>query len=414
MPGQEPHAYGHVMAPAGPVRLLFAVDAVVAAALATVWLTEVHADRPGTGAYEVVASVLAVGATVPLAFRRLYPRFVLAVLGGCFAAALLLGTAGTGAGVAFAAYSVLVGDRRRVGVVVVVAGYALIVLAALVLPSTTLSYFFLDAITFAMVIALAELVRTRRAYAKVYADRADQLERERVTLAEQAVNGERLRIARELHDVVAHAISLIAVQSSVALDRLRKDPDASARALATIETSSRAALAEMRRMLAVLRKHDEGLAPLAPSPGMADLPALAHHASAAGVAVRLVLDGRRPSVVPSGVDLCGYRIIQEALTNVVKHAPGASAEVSVRWRPDGLALAVSDDGHGTGLLGAAEGRSLSGHGLIGMRERVALFGGSFEAGPRTNGGFGVRIQLPFGIAPTSAGLAEALQRPSAA
>jgi signal transduction histidine kinase len=211
--------------------------------------------------------------------------------------------------------------------------------------------------------------------------------------------------------VVAHAISLIAVQSSVALDQLRKDPEATARALATIETSSRAALAEMRLMLAILRKRDESRAELVPSPGMADLPALAREASAAGVVIHLLLDGQRPSVVPSGLDLCGYRIVQEALTNVVKHAPGASAEVSVRWSPGGLDLAVSDDGHGPGLLGAPEGRVPPGHGLVGMRERVALFGGSFEAGPRINGGFGVRVKLPFAAASAGFGLADALQRP---
>ncbi len=158
-------------------------------------------------------------------------------------------------------------------------------------------------------------------------ERAAQLERERVTLAQKAVDEERLRIARELHDVVAHAISLIAVQSSVALDRLRQDPDATARALGTIETSSRGALAEMRRMLAILRQDDESLAQLVPSAGVADLPALAREASTAGVVTRLVAEGERPPAVPSGVDLCGYRIVQEALTNVVKHAPGASAEV---------------------------------------------------------------------------------------
>ena len=178
-----------------------------------------------------------------------------------------------------------------------------------------------------MVIALAELVRTRQAYDEIYAERAAQLERERATLAEKAVNEERLRIARELHDVVAHAISLIAVQSSVALERLRKDPDATSRALGTIETSSRGALAEMRRMLAILRHDDESLAQLQPSPGWRTCRPWLREAATAGVVTRLVVEGERPLAVPSGVDLCGYRIVQEALTNVVKHAPGASGRV---------------------------------------------------------------------------------------
>jgi signal transduction histidine kinase len=397
------------MKPAGSVRLLYAIDAVVAGVLAIMWLTEIRADRPEDAAREVAGYALAAGATLPLAVRRLWPRSVYVVMAGCFALAMILGTAGTGVGVALAAYSVLVADRRRVGAVVIVVGYALIVLAYFVLPATTLSTFFFDAITFAMVIALAELVRTRRAYDEIHDERAAQLERERVTLAEKAVDEERLRIARELHDVVAHAISLIAVQSSVALDQLRTEPDASARALGTIETSSRAALAEMRRMLAVLRRQDEGRVEMLPSPGMADLPALAQEASAAGVATRLLADGERPSAVPTGLDLCGYRIIQEALTNVVKHAPGATAEVCVEWRSDGLALAVSDNGHGPGLLGGPDGRPRSGLGLVGMRERVALFGGSLEAGPRTNGGFGVRVHLPFEPPGSRPGLTEARQ-----
>src|SRR5262245_46508132 len=273
---------------AGQVRLLYAVDAAVAAILAVWWVVEIHAEPPDGSVQQAAAYALALGATAPFAVRRLAPRVVFAVMAGCFAIAMLADTAATGVGVAFAAYTVLVGDRRRVGGAVIAVGYALIVLAYLVLPATTLSTFFLDAITFAMVIALAEFVRMRRAYVKLYDERAAQLERERVALAEKAVNEERLRIARELHDVVAHAISLIAVQSSVALERLRKEPDATARALGTIETSSRAALAEMRRMLAILRRDDESLAQLAPSAGMADLPVLAREASAAGVATRLV------------------------------------------------------------------------------------------------------------------------------
>ena len=384
---------------AGRTRLFYAIDAVVAAVLAVMWLSELRADPLDGPVQQTAAYAVALGATVPFAVRRLAPRLVFGVLAGCFAIALLLDVASTGVGVAFSAYTVLVVAPRLVGVAVVAVGYALIALAYLVLPDTTLSTFFFDAITFAMVIALAELVRTRRAYVEIYNERAAQLERERVTLGEKAVNEERLRIARELHDVVAHAINLIAVQSSVALERLRQDPDVTARALGTIETSSRGALAEMRRMLAILRQDDESLAHLVPSAGMADLPALARGASEAGVATRLVAEGERPLTVPSGVDLCGYRIVQEALTNVVKHAPGASAQVSVQWHPDGLGLEVSDDGHGPGLLGRPDGQAPSGHGLLGMRERVALFGGSFEAGPRTNGGFGVRVHLPFEARP---------------
>ena len=172
--------------------------------------------------WQAGAYLLAAGASGPFAVRRLAPRLVFAVMAACFAVALLGGTASTGVGVAFAAYTVLVRHDRRVGA----RGHRRRLRPhrawpTWCCPDTTLSTFFLDAITFAMVIALAELVKTRRAYAEIYEERAAQLERERATLAQKAVDEERLRIARELHDVVAHTISLIAVQSSVGLDRLQ-------------------------------------------------------------------------------------------------------------------------------------------------------------------------------------------------
>jgi signal transduction histidine kinase len=396
------------MTAAGLRRLLYAADVAVAVLLAAMWVAEARGQFAGS-AQQAGAYLLALTATAPFAVRRLAPRTVFAVLAACFAVALLVGTAATGVGVAFAAYTVLVAHERRVAAVVVGVGYALIALAHLVLPGTTLSTFFLDAITFAMVIALAELVKTRRAYADIHAERAAQLDRERASLAQKAVDEERLRIARELHDVVAHTISLIAIQSSVGLERLRSDPDATARALATIETSSRGALAEMRRMLAILRHDRESLAQLVPAPGLSGLPVLVREASSVGVHTRLVVDGAPPPGLPPGVELCGYRIVQEALTNAVKHAPGATALVSVLWRRDGLVLEVSDDGHGRGLLGRPAEQP-AGHGLVGMRERVALFGGSFEAGPRTNGGFAVCVQLPFQAPATRPMVADAVPR----
>jgi signal transduction histidine kinase len=396
----------HDMNAAGLRRLLYAVDAAVATVLAVMWVSQARGQFAGSG-QQVGAYVLAVAATAPFAVRRLAPRAVFVVLAASFATALVVGTAATGVGAAFAAYTVLVRHGRGVAGVVITVGYGLIVLAYLLLPDATSGTLFLDAITFAMVIALAELVRTRGAYAAIYEERAAQLNRERATLAQKAIDGERLRIARELHDVVAHAISLIAVQSSVGLERLRKEPDATARALATIETSSRGALMEMRRMLAILRRDDESLMELAPSSGLSDVPGLAREASAVGVQTRLVIEGERPQTVPPGVDLCGYRIVQEALTNAVKHAPGATARVSLLWQPDGLVLEVRDDGHGPGLLGRPEGQP-AGHGLVGMRERVALFGGSLEAGPRTNGGYGVRARLPFEAPSLRTGRTEAV------
>ena len=207
-------------------RNLILVDIVVASILVVMWIVEV-AQLPDQGARAaaVVAYVLAIGATVPLAARRIAPRSVFVVMAACFAGALLLDSASTGVGCALVAYTILVEQSRRAGVAVVVAGYALIVLAHVTTEGTTLTDLFFNAITFAMVIAIAELVRTRSAYAGIYAERTAQLEAERIAVAQRAVDDERLRIARELHDVVAHSISSIAVQSSVGLERLRTEPD---------------------------------------------------------------------------------------------------------------------------------------------------------------------------------------------
>ncbi len=385
---------GHPLV-AGVARHLMALDVLVAAALTALWLRPLVSDSGDVTPWTVLEYLVAVGASAPVALRRRAPRAVFAVMAGCFAVALVMGGESTGFGVALAAYTILAVDSRMAGLASIVVGYALIVIANLTIPGTTLGGLFFDAITFAMVIAIAELVRTRRAYAEIYAERAARLESERVAVASRAVDEERLRIARELHDVVAHSVTSIAVQSSVGLDRLRTDPDASEQALAAIETSSRTALAEMRRMLGMLRQGDETSASLLPAPGLATVPALVEESTAAGIATSLTVAGERPEQVPPGVDLCGYRIVQEALTNVAKHAPGARADVTVDWTAAGVAVEVADDGHGRALFGPDQPGTHPGHGLLGMRERVALFGGVLAAGPRPEGGFGVRADLPF-------------------
>ena len=386
---------------AGLARHLVALDVLVAVVLMVLWLQPLVTDSGDFTARTGTEYLVALGATAPLAVRRLAPRIVYAVMAGCFAAALLLGLESTGFGVALAAYTILAVDTRRAGVVTIIVGYALIVLANVAIEGTTLSNLFFDAITFAMVIAIAELVRTRRAYAAIYAERAARLEAEKAAVTSRAVDAERLRIARELHDVVAHSVTSIAVQSSVGLDRLRTDPDAAEKALAAIETSSRSALAEMRRMLGMLRHGDETAASLVPAPGLARVQSLVEESTTAGIETTLTLAGDRPDAVPPGVDLCAYRIVQEALTNVAKHAPGARADVDVRWSSHGVVVEVRDDGHGPALFGPDHQGTHPGQGLLGMRERVALFGGVLEAGPRPEGGFGVRAHLPFD-APRSA------------
>jgi signal transduction histidine kinase len=232
-----------------------------------------------------------------------------------------------------------------------------------------------------------------RAYAARLEERTAELEQAREELARRAVTKERLRLARELHDVVAHAMSVIAVQSGVGAHVAATQPKEARRSLAAIEATSRAALEELRRLLGVLRQEDEPQGDLAPVPGLADLDSLLAEVSKAGLAVKLQVNGTRPSV-PAGVDLSAYRIVQEALTNVVKHAGPARAQVVVGYRDQEVTVEVTDDGRGA-VTSVSDGRVGSGHGLIGMRERVQAFGGDLQTGPRPGGGFRVAARLPL-------------------
>lgn len=215
--------------------------------------------------------------------------------------------------------------------------------------------------------------------------RARVLEEER-RLAETAVQEERARIARELHDVVAHSVSVVAVQAGAAQAVLDSDPDRAREPLGAIETSARDALAEMRRLLGVLRTAEEEPS-LTPRPGLADLPAVAARVTAAGLPVELVVHGE-PAPLPAGVDLAALRIVQEALTNSLRHAHASRVRVSVTHRPADVELTVADDGGG-GPTGRA-----GGHGIVGMRERVALYGGELSVGPGEGGGYVVHAVLP--------------------
>ena len=204
---------------------------------------------------------------------------------------------------------------------------------------------------------------------------------------------ERLRIARELHDVIAHSMSVIAVQSAVGHHVMDTQPGQARQALAAIEATSRSALTEMRRLLGVLRQEGETRGSLTPAPGLADLDSLVSQVQDAGLRVCVSVDGQR-GTVPPGIDLSAYRIIQEALTNVIKYADCRSADVSICYRADSLTVEIADHGRGApGGLPAA--RNGSGHGIIGMRERVAVFGGQFAAGPGPDGGFRVRARFPI-------------------
>ena len=233
-------------------------------------------------------------------------------------------------------------------------------------------------------------VRARR-QAKALAEHNAALQRQ----TERAVAAERARIARELHDIVAHHLSVVVLQAAGA----RASGQASDRTLEKIENSGRQALTEMRRLLGMLREPDEEPV-LTPQPGLGELPALAESVRAAGLPVRLVVDGDA-AALPAAVDVSAYRIVQEALTNVLKHAGSARAKVSVGFTDDAVTIEVTNDGPGPGpSLGTADpvraDPAPGGRGLTGMRERVALFGGELLAGPEPGGGFAVRARLPVG------------------
>jgi signal transduction histidine kinase len=204
-----------------------------------------------------------------------------------------------------------------------------------------------------------------------------------------AATRERMRIAQELHDVVAHSMGVIAVQAGVGAHVIDTDPAEAKKSLDAISTTSRATLTEIRRLLGVLRS--DGDTDYQPAPGLDDLAHLVTDLDGAGLAVDVQIVGTRHDL-PPGVDLTAYRIVQEALTNVLKHAGPASATVTVGYEPDAVRLEVVDDGRG--VNGRSSG---SGHGLVGMRERVAVYGGTLETGPRTGGGFRVAARLPYGV-----------------
>ncbi|HXL44153.1 MAG TPA: histidine kinase [Gaiellaceae bacterium] len=228
-------------------------------------------------------------------------------------------------------------------------------------------------------------IRHRRLSERHLETRALTAEREEKARA--AVAEERVRIARGLHDVVAHAISVIVVQARGGRRSLATEPEEAQEAFDSIEATAVEALAEMRRLLGVLRKGDEELA-LAPQPSLRHLGTLVAQVREAGLPVELSVEGET-TALPPGVDLSAYRIIQEALTNALKHAGPATARVLVRYGPEDLEVEVTDTGR------RPTGGDGSGHGLVGMRERVTLFGGQLEAGRPGEGGFAVRARLPL-------------------
>ena len=241
---------------------------------------------------------------------------------------------------------------------------------------------------------LGETTRGRRAYLEQVEQRAVDAERTREDEARRRAGEERIRIARELHDILAHRISMMSVQSGVGAHLLDRDPDQARRALVAVNQASKEALQELRATLGLLRQVD-GPEPRSPAPGLAQLEGVVAGARAAGVDVQLDVSGN-PRDLPTGVDLAAYRIIQESLTNVIRHARAATARIGIAYRGGDLLIQVDDDGRGAGLRDES---APGGNGLLGMRERATALGGELEAGPLAGGGFRVRARLPADATP---------------
>jgi signal transduction histidine kinase len=237
---------------------------------------------------------------------------------------------------------------------------------------------------------LGETTRSRRAYLEEVEQRAIDAERTREDEARRRAGEERIRIARELHDILAHRISMISVQSGVGAHLMDRDPDQARRALIAVNQSSKEALQELRATLGLLRQVD-GPEPRSPAPGLAQIEGVMASATAAGVAVRLDITGQ-PRDLPTGVDLAAYRIVQESLTNVIRHARAATARIAIAYRRAEIVIEVEDDGRGVDDLDPAVGGG--GNGLLGMRERATALGGDLDAGPLAGGGFRVVARLP--------------------
>jgi signal transduction histidine kinase len=234
-------------------------------------------------------------------------------------------------------------------------------------------------------------LRNRTLIAAELHEEAARAEERREEAAMRAVAEERRRIAREMHDLVGHSVSVMVVQAGGARRILEKDPERAIEAAVRIEATGRSALAEMRRLLGLLGQ-DEGDAALAPQPTLADLGALVERARGAGLPVEVEVAGE-PRPLPAGAEAAAYRVVQEALTNALKHAGAAPTEVHVTWGDEVLELVVADRGGGPGTLAALPS---GGHGILGMRERVKVYGGELAASPRPGGGFVVRARIPLG------------------
>ncbi len=380
------------------------VDVGLALGLAAVTLIELLTARDCgcfTAAEGWWTAAFMLAETLPLALRRRYPFAVMQVVGYSAIVYALLQIPPDPYTAVFpkllAVYTVSAYARREFAIVA-----AIIVVVALVvlnLPAIGGSPEFGDVVNQFVLLGgawvVGENTRYRRRQAELLRERAEHAEREQREREHVAALEERGRLAREIHDVIAHSVSVIAVQAGAARAIAEQRPDRAREALGDIETVSKQTLAELRRTLGALRAPAD-VGTLDPAPGLERLDELVEQVRQAGVSVEVDRDGE-PRALPSGVDLSAYRIVQESLTNAVKHAGPTTARVRLRYEPAWLEVVVDDDGPAPGRAPGPNGDEPpgGGHGLLGMRERVSMLGGTFEAGPRGSG-FAVRARFPLG------------------
>ncbi|KGN32286.1 histidine kinase [Knoellia sinensis KCTC 19936] len=368
---------------------------VVIAVVTAVW-TVVRDDLEHPSGPRFVLGLVGITAAVlGLLARGRFPFAAPASLWlGCTALSFLDGQLivnGAGILVAGMGAAVLLGSQRKVwlsrlGLVIVLAGAVTVVRNG---PGSTTDDLISVPVTFGIGWLVGWALRERTERTEAAEERAVRAEREREAAARVAVAEERGRIARELHDIVAHSLSVIMLQVGAVRHRMPDSAEADREALKNVEEAGRTALMEMRRLLNAMRE-DGDPAELMPHPGLADVNRLVHDVEAAGLAVRLRIVGE-PSALPPGLDLSAYRILQEGLTNSLRHSGSGAADVTVDYGDDELRLEVLDSGAGETVSG-----DVRGHGLVGIRERVKLFGGEMTAGPAPGGGFLVRARLPLG------------------
>ena len=375
-----------------------AVDALIAIAFASVAVFEMQGAAESEGRFrdsDGLGALLVLAQTLPLALRRVAPLGSLAAITAASGLHAALGydqfQAGTFAFLVAVSSAAYVTDNRRA----LVAALLGVVGIGVFFSTTRITFNNYEIVSVSGLWlagwTVGSYLRIRQGHTAKVERRAAVLEHDSEARSREAVADERSRITRELHDIIGHTLNLIVVQAGAAQAVFKSRPDHALESLSSIETTARQSLSDMERMLGILRPPEAEAAPYAPQPGLGQVDRLAEQFTDAGLPVEVNVAGE-PAKLPTSLDLSAYRIVQEALTNALKHAGPARARVAISYLADKLELDIVDDGQGSGDDGHNAG---GGRGLIGMRERVSLFGGELDVGPAAEGGFRVHASLPL-------------------